>query len=117
MKEPGPDHPITITPFAGRVRVFADDALLVDTSHALSLAEADYPPVLYVPRGDAHMASLTPSDHRTTCPYKGEARYFDIAGAPDAVWSYERPHSAVAAIAGYLAFYPDKVRIERLPPG
>lgn len=117
MKMPGPDHPITITPFAGRVRVIIDGDVLADTSHALSLAEADYPSVLYIPRGDTHMASLAPSAHRTTCPYKGEASYFDIGEAKNAVWSYEEPYPAMAAIAGHLAFYPDKVKIERLPPG
>lgn len=117
MREPGPHHPITITRFAGRVRVSADGRVVADSSHALSLAEAGYPPVLYIPRADAHMEALTPSSHRTTCPYKGEASYFDIGEMRNAVWSYEAPNPAVAEIAGHLAFYPDKVTIARIPPG
>jgi len=117
MKLPGPDHPITITPFAGRVRVRMGAQAIADTSHALSLAEASWPAVLYLPRADVHMSAFTRSSHRTYCPYKGDASYFDVGDVKNAAWSYETPYPAMAAIGSYLAFYPDKVTIERLPPG
>ncbi|ETR75763.1 hypothetical protein X566_24130 [Afipia sp. P52-10] len=120
MKIPGPDHPITITPNPRRVRVIVAGKVVVDTTSALELREASYPVVNYVPRKDTDMSLLTPTDHTTHCPYKGDASYFTIAidGKPqdNAVWSYEKPFPAMAAIAGYLAFYPNKVdRIEELP--
>ena len=86
-----------------------------DTVRALTLTEAAYPGVNYIPRDDVDMSLLERSSHSTYCPYKGDAAYFAIrAGdqvAENSVWSYETPYSAVAAIAGYLAFYPDAVTL------
>lgn len=114
-KIPDANHPIDIAPFAGRVVVRAGGMVIADTRQALTLKEASYPAVLYVPRADADMAALARTSHATHCPYKGEASYFDLptgASGRNGVWSYETPHEAVAAIAGHLAFYPDKIEIE-----
>lgn len=110
---PGPDHPITIAPTATRITVVAGGRTIADTTRALTLREANYPPVHYIPREDVEMAALVRTDHGTHCPYKGDASYFSIPvggdRAVDAAWSYEHPHEAVAAIANHLAFYPDRV--------
>jgi len=115
MRIPSPDHPISIAPHQGHVTVRAGGRTIAETDAALVLKEEGYPPVLYVPRADADMAALEHSDHRTWCPYKGDASYFSIAGAGEAghnaVWTYEAPHDAVAAIGGYLAFYTDRVEV------
>jgi uncharacterized protein (DUF427 family) len=71
--------------------------------------------VFYIPRADADMALLERTTHETYCPYKGDASYFSLRGAKNganAVWSYEAPYDAVAAIKDHLAFYPDRVQIE-----
>lgn len=120
MKQPGPDHPITIAPNPNRVRVRLGGQVVAETTRALTLREASLPPVHYIPREDADMALLTRTARTTHCPYKGDAAYFTIeAGgrrAENAAWSYEQPYSGVAAIAGHLAFYPDRVdAIEELP--
>lgn len=113
MKIPGPDHPITITKNPKRVVVTAGGKRIADTKDALTLKEANYPAVQYIPRSDADMALLERTDHSTHCPYKGDASYFSIPGAGpkgvNAVWSYENPHAAVAGIKDHLAFYPDRV--------
>jgi len=113
MKQPGPDHPITIARNGRRVRVTFAGRTIADTASALTLTEASYPPVFYIPRADADMAALTPTAHHTHCPYKGEASYFTIAAdgrtAENAVWSYEAPFPAVAEIKEHLAFYPNRV--------
>ena len=115
MKTPGPDHPITIEKNQSRIVVRAGGRVIADTRAALVLREASYKPVLYIPRADADMALLTPTPHHTYCPYKGDCGYFSIplAGerATNAVWSYEDPYPAVAAIKGHLAFYPDRVDV------
>lgn len=115
MREPGPDHPITIEPHAGRVVVRSGGVTVADTRRALRMQEASYPAVYYVPRADADLARLERSSRTSYCPYKGEASYYSVvteAGrAADAVWSYEEPYPAMRAIAGHLAFYPDKVEI------
>lgn len=120
MKEPGPDHPITVAPNPNRVRVLLGGVIVAETTRALTLKEAQLPPVHYVPREDAQMDLYDPTDHASHCPYKGDASYFTLSAgglvARNAVWSYERPFPAVAAIAGHLAFYPNKIdAIEELP--
>jgi len=119
MKEPGPDHPITIAPGGKRVRVRFAGAWVADTTEALILREASYPPVYYIPRRHADMRLFTRSAHVTHCPYKGDASYFTLVvdgrSAENAVWSYERPFPAMAQIKEYLAFYPNRVdKIEEL---
>jgi uncharacterized protein (DUF427 family) len=119
MKLPGPGHPITIASNPKRVRVTFNGAVVAETSRALTLKEAHYPPVQYIPREDADMALLARTQHRTHCPYTGDAGYFSIEAngrrAENAIWTYEAPFPAVAPIAGHLAFYPDRVdRIEEL---
>ena len=120
MREPGPDHPIAIVPEPGLVRVVLGGTEVARTRRALRLVEARYPPVLYVPREDAHWAAFRPSTRVSHCPYKGNASYFDlvVAGAhrAAAVWSYEAPYPAVAAIRGRLAFYPDRVDAIEVAP-
>ena len=120
VKIPGPDHPITIERNPNRIVVSVAGRTIADTRAALTLREASYPPVLYVPREDVEMALLVRTDHATYCPYKGDCSYYSIPAAGDrsinAVWTYETPYPAVAEIAGYLAFYPGRVdKIEHLP--
>jgi uncharacterized protein (DUF427 family) len=85
----------------------------------LTLKEASYPAVQYIPRADAKMELLSRTDRTTHCPYKGDANYFSVK-APgktieNSIWTYEKPFPAMTEIAGHLAFYPDKVKIEELP--
>jgi uncharacterized protein (DUF427 family) len=113
IKIPGLDHPITITPNPLRVRVTIGDTVIASTSAALMLKEANYPAVQYIPREDVDMALLERSELTSYCPYKGEASYFSIPlggkRSVDAIWTYENAYPAVAAITGYLAFFPDRV--------
>jgi uncharacterized protein (DUF427 family) len=113
--QPGPDHPITVTPNPGRIMVEVLGKRLADTRRALTLQEAAYPPVQYIPREDVDMALLQRTDHASYCPYKGDCSYFSIPAlgerGANAVWSYEHPYPAVAEIRDHLAFYPDRVKI------
>ena len=113
IKIPGPEHPISIERNPGRVVVWVAGRVIADTSDALTLREAHYPPVQYIPRKDVDMTLLERSTHTTYCPYKGDAAYFSIPSggerARNAVWTYETPYDAVAAIRDHLAFYPDRV--------
>ena len=113
IKIPGPDQPITITPTTQRVVVTVGGRVVADTRAALTLQEASYPAVQYVPRADVDMTLLERTVHATYCPYKGDCAYYSVpAGgerAANAVWTYEQPYDAVAAIRGHVAFYPDRV--------
>ncbi|MES2914523.1 MAG: DUF427 domain-containing protein [Pseudomonadota bacterium] len=108
---------ITITPIDGPVTVAAGSTVLGTSKRAMEMREGSYPPVVYVPREDVAMDRLVRTEHKTTCPWKGQASYFSIKGdvgvLANAVWSYETPKDGVAAIAGHLAFYPDRVTVTR----
>lgn len=111
------DTRITIKPAIGKQIVLAGGAVIAESANALELSEGDYPPVIYFPRDDVAMVFLDASEQRSTCPYKGEATYYSIAvksgTIENAVWSYEKPIDAVSEIAGYLAFYSDRVKVQK----
>jgi len=113
IKIPGPDHPITISPAGGKVRVTVAGRIVAESTRALRLEEKGYPPVYYLPRTDADTSLLVRTTHRTYCPYKGDAMYYSIpiggSKSENAVWTYEEPHEAVASVKECLAFYPSRV--------
>src|SRR6266481_1434846 len=102
IKLPGPDHPIAIERNPNRVVVLAAGRVIADTREALTLREAAYPAVQYIPRKDVDMTLLDRTDHTTYCPYKGDCADFSIPAGGDrsvnAVWTYEDPYQAVASI-------------------
>lgn len=113
MRAPGPDHPITIERNKKRVVVSVAGRVIADTTEALTLRESTYPAVQYVPSKDVDMSLLARTDHATYCPYKGNCAYYSIPvggeRSTNAVWTYEAPYAAVAAIKDYVAFYPNRV--------
>jgi uncharacterized protein (DUF427 family) len=110
---PGPDHPITIEHNPAHITVSVGGRVVADTRDALTLREASYPPVQYIPRKDVDMSLLERTQHSSYCPYKGDASYYSIsnggAKSVNAVWTYEAAFPAVSAINEYVAFYPDRV--------
>lgn len=112
------DNRITIKPAQGTWVVRAAGAVIAESSNALILTEGDYPAVTYFPRSDVAVAFLDDAEQTSTCPFKGEANYFHIAAKSrvleNAVWTYNEPLDAIKEIAGYLAFYTDKVTVEHL---
>lgn len=117
IKVPDANHPISID--AGAVRVVArvGDTVIADTNAALTLREAAYPPVHYIPLDDIVPGTLRASTSDSYCPYKGDASYYDVVlpdgqELADAVWTYQAPYPAVDAIAGHVAFYTDRVQVE-----
>jgi uncharacterized protein (DUF427 family) len=113
VKIPGPDHPIAIERNPARIIVSVAGRVVADTREALTLREAAYPGVQYIPRKDVDMALLARTEHSSYCPYKGDCSYFSIPlggeRSVNAVWSYEAPYAPVAAIKGHLTFYPSRV--------
>jgi len=117
MSLASPQHEVKTEPRREKLRILFQGKLVAETARPIILYETGLPAVYYIPREDARMNLLARSTHRTRCPYKGFANYFDIvvdgARSANAVWTYEDPLPAAAAIKGYLAFYPDRVEIER----
>jgi len=118
--QPGPRHPITVDPAGVRVVVRIAGQVIADSTSALTVREADYPPVHYVPRSDVDLAALERTSQDSYCPFKGDAAYYSIPAAGErgvnAVWTYEEPYPAVAEIKDHLAFYANRMdAIEELP--
>jgi len=113
VKIPGPDHPIAIAANPKRVVIRVAGCTIADSRNALTMHEGNHAPVQYIPRKDVDMSQLARTDHASYCAYKGDCSYFSIPAGGDravnAVWSYEAPFDAVAAIKDHLAFYPDRV--------
>ena len=113
IKIPSAEHPITIQKNLSRVVVSVAGRVIADTRDALTLREASYPAVQYIPRKDVDMTLLERSAHETYCPYKGDSAYYSIPvggeRSANAVWTYEAPFEAVSVIKDHVAFYPDRV--------
>jgi uncharacterized protein (DUF427 family) len=120
-RRPAADAGITVAPNPNRVIVRLGGAIVADTTRALVMRAPGTPDQQYIPRDDVDMTRLARSELVTHCPYKGDASYWSIQSGPrtveSAVWSYETPHDDMTSIAGYLAFYTDRVdAIEERPP-
>ncbi|WP_039020145.1 DUF427 domain-containing protein [Halocynthiibacter namhaensis] len=109
---------IKITPVSGLCTVRAGGAILGESRAAWELREGDLEPVIYFPAGDIATAFLDDSDTTSHCPQKGDARYYSIQTKStvieDAAWYYADPVLAVSAIKGHIAFFTDKVTVEKI---
>ena len=116
VKIPDPTHPITIRPTGSHVTVRLGGSVIAETDSALSLAEATYPVVQYIPLDDVDQSLLDRTTTQTYCPYKGDASYYTVQTPDgrteaDVIWTYEHPYPSVAEIAGHLAFYGNRAEI------
>ena len=69
----------------------------------------------YFPKQQVNWQLLEASDHRSVCPWKGEARYYSIkvTGTTniDAAWEYPEPKPAASMVCDRIGFWRG-VRIE-----
>jgi uncharacterized protein (DUF427 family) len=113
---PSDEHPITVEPTGGRVVVRVGGKVVADSRNALTLQESTYPAVQYIPMADVDQTVLRPTETSTYCPFKGDASYYSVETpdgqtVDDVIWTYEKPHPAMAEIAGHVAFYADRADI------
>jgi len=96
-----------------RILVAIGDLVVADSTSAIRVLETSQPPAFYVPRSDIDTELLQPALGRSFCEWKGEASYFDVVTADtridQACWTYEDPTDSFATIAGYIAFYAQKL--------
>ena len=113
-----PDHRVDLLPESRRVKVVFAGVTIADTDAALRVEETGHNPVFYLPEKDVRLDLMHRTEHHTRCPYKGEASYWTIEvpgasgsteHADNAVWAYPTPYDEVAGLAGYYAFYPNRV--------
>lgn len=109
-----PKHRVRIREADGHYTVDVNGKRVADSRNALLLDETGYDGVVYFPPQDVDQTQLLPSDSRTTCPFKGEAKYFAAmvdGQVTDVAWSYPAVYDQVASIEGFIAFYADRVAL------
>ena len=74
----------------------SDETIVVEGNH-------------YFPPESVNRTYLKKSETHTTCPWKGQASYFDIQVNDhvnrDAAWTYPAPKAAAEQIKDYVAFW------------
>jgi uncharacterized protein (DUF427 family) len=80
----------------GIVVAQSEDTVLVEGNH-------------YFPESSLKREFISFSNHKTSCPWKGQASYYSINVNgdlnPDAAWYYAEPKEAAANIKGRVAFW------------
>ena len=103
------DYHISLEPLGRRVRGYLNGAPVVDSLNARVMLEKGHLPVYYFPRTNVAEQSLTPTDHHTFCPHKGDASYCTVSAGTKSVrngaWGYLEPFPHLAPLADLVAFY------------
>jgi uncharacterized protein (DUF427 family) len=106
---------IDILQSSRNIRVEVDGVTVAESDKPRFLFETGLPIRYYLPKTDVHFEYLTQTETATSCPYKGTARYWsvDTAGKThdDVVWGYDTPLRESQEIAGFVAFYNEKLDI------
>ncbi|NLU69810.1 DUF427 domain-containing protein [Streptomyces sp. HNM0574] len=104
-----PAHRLLWQPFPRRVRALFAGRTVVDTTEAKLLHESNLLPQLYIPDTDVNDRVLEATEHRTHCPFKGDARYATVRvgdrAAENALWSYPEPVPGAEWLTGHSALY------------
>jgi uncharacterized protein (DUF427 family) len=115
--EKKPEHRVDLHPEGKRVRVTYAGAVIADTTAALRVEETGHGPVMYIPAKDMRLDLMKKTGHSTYCPFKGTASYWTLEvgkggeakSSENAIWGYEAPYDEMAGLAGYYAFYGNRV--------
>ena len=120
-KAPGferhPQHRIEIQPADRRWQASQGEQVLADSRDALLVEESNHALVVYFPQNDVHLDELRGTETKTTCPFKGEASYFQLASDDlnnDVAWTYPATFDEVSSITGYIAFYTNQVSVNEI---
>lgn len=108
------DYRVELLARRNRVTVRAGDLVIADSTRTILVDEQDHGLVFYVPEADVLAGMLTIVPRKSSfCPYKGEATYFALTNDPErpVAWRYGKPFAQVAAIAGHIAFYHDRISL------
>jgi uncharacterized protein (DUF427 family) len=110
-----PNTRIDILPSSRRIRVEIDGVTVADTTHARFLYETGLPVRYYIPKVDVRMDLLVGTDHVTSCPYKGSARYWSVdvneSRRENFAWAYDSPLAESEKVSGLISFYNERVDI------
>jgi uncharacterized protein (DUF427 family) len=108
-----PDYRVDLLRRRNLVTVRSGDQVIARTTEPLLVDEQDHGLVVYIPDADVDFTQLTPTDDSSRCPYKGQASYWRLYdGGEPVAWAYRDPYPQVELIAGYVAFYQDRLSVE-----
>jgi acyl-CoA thioesterase-2 len=109
------DYRIDLERCTQRAQVWAGDVLLAESERCTVLHETRHVDRLYFPPEDVKWEHLTPTQHHSSCPFKGSASYWDVIGGDPAfenvAWSYQEPIPDMTGIERLIAFYQERVRV------
>jgi uncharacterized protein (DUF427 family) len=104
-----PKHRILFEDYPRRMRAFVGERMVLDSVRGKLLHESNILPVYYAPIEDFAEDLLSPADHSTHCPFKGDASYRSVRVgervAENAVWHYPEPIDSAPEILGLAAVY------------
>jgi uncharacterized protein (DUF427 family) len=113
--KPDRNSRIDIQPLDHRMRIVIGGVTVADTSQGSVLFENGLPPRYYFPKTDVRMDLMAPTTLSTTCPHKGNARYWSatVNGQvhDNILWGYDTPRPEALKISGLVSFYNEKVEI------
>ena len=133
LRSPGEDEAVETTPCSLPARAWWGDRLVAESTGAVRVDEPGQPPALYFPCADVRFDLFRDEGQGPTCPVKGTARLWSIAGwtptrrrrravagAREARWRTCRRHRVLDVaeparhewLAGFAAFDHDRVRVE-----
>ena len=113
-----PNYRVDLTGNPEHLRVSCHGVVVAESCQTLIVRETRHDPVLYFPTEDVRFDLMEKTGHETFCPFKGEASYWSIhtdeGSERNVVWGYEDPFPEVADLARYVAFYTERVEIQRV---
>jgi uncharacterized protein (DUF427 family) len=111
-----PYHRVEVLDSSRHIRVLMNGRVVAETRRARALFETGLPVRWYLPMEDVATDLLDDSDTRTTCAYKGQARYVSVRVGDrvhdDLGWVYDAPLHDAARVAGYVSFWNERVDLE-----
>lgn len=107
-----PGYEMRFESLDARIRVELGGEAVADSGDARVLYELGHAPVYYLPPQDVREALITPTEHSSHCPYKGDASYWNVAAGgrvlENAIWAYKNPYEQMQYLAGWMGFYWDR---------
>jgi uncharacterized protein (DUF427 family) len=109
------DYPLPpkVEEFPQPIKIVFNGEIIANSLNSKRVLEKGHPPVYYIPMQDINSKLLKPSSKRTWCEWKGQAEYYDVIVGNqisiNAAWYYPNPTPEFVEIAGYVAFYANKM--------
>ena len=110
-----PYHRVDVLESSRTITVKAGGETIAESDRPKMLFETGLAPRPYLLRADVLPGILSLSEKSTSCPYKGEASYWNLRVNGDvlenAAWSYETPLTESLKVGGHLSFDGEGIEV------